>query len=221
MTSERKFHWRLTQGGERHGASRGFQASLADTGKPDLEQRIRFCRRAEELGIDSLLTDFGWSKPDPMILASALGLATERIKFIIAYRSGLICPTSFVQQLNTLSTLIDGRFSINVIAGDTPEEQRYFDGKYYRVAGGRINTPFTAPDRDFPELFIAGNSTQARDLAVSQGTIWMQIPNTPEAMRERGAEVLAAGKELGVRCSIIGGRTRGEALRKAYALISE
>src|SRR5438132_1043841 len=134
MTSERKFHWRLTQGGERHGASRGFQASLADTGKPDLDQRIRFCRRAEELG---------------------------------------------------------------------------------------INTPFTAPDRDFPELFIAGNSTQARDLAVSQGTIWMQIPNTPEAMRERGADVLAAGKELGVRCSIIGGRTRGEALRKAYALISE
>jgi alkanesulfonate monooxygenase len=253
MTSERKFHWRLTQGGERHGASRGFQASLADTGKPDLEQRIRFCRRAEELGIDSLLTDFGWSKPDPMILCSAIGLATERIKFIIAYRSGLICPTSFVQQTNTLSTLIDGRFSINVIAGDTPEEQRYygdwlphderyarteeflavcralwrregpvdFDGKYYKVAGGRINTAFTAPDRDFPELFIAGNSAQARDLAISQGTIWMQIPSTPEAMRERGADVLAAGKELGVRCSIIGGRTRGEALRKAYELVSE
>ena len=121
-----KFHWRLTQGGERHGASRGFQAGLAETGLPDLDQRIRFCRRAEELGIDSLLTDFGWSKPDPMFLAAAIGLATERIKFIIAYRSGLICPTSFVQQLNTLSTIINGRFSINVIAGDTPEEQRYY-----------------------------------------------------------------------------------------------
>jgi len=251
--SDLKFHWRLTQGGERHGASRGFQASLGETGMPDLEQRIRFCKRAEELGIHSLLTDFGWSKPDPMFLAAAIGLVTERIRFIIAYRSGLICPTSFVQQLNTLSTLINGRFSINVIAGDTPEEQRYygdwlphderyarteeflavcralwrregpvdFEGKYYRVAGGKINTPFTAPDRDFPELFIAGNSQQAHDLAVSQGTIWMQIANAPEQLRTRAGAVLAAGKELGIRCSIVGGRTRGEALSNAYALISQ
>jgi len=251
--NELKFHWRLTQGGERPGASRGHQASLGETGLADLPQRIRFCKRAEELGIDSLLTDFGWSKPDPMFLACAIGLQTETIKFIVAYRSGLICPTSFVQQLNTLSTLIDGRFSINVIAGDTPEEQHYygdwlphderyarteeflavcralwrregpvnFEGKYYKVEGGKINTPFTAPDRDFPELFIAGNSKQAHDLAISQGTIWMQIPDTPAKMQERGADVLAAGKELGVRCSIIGGRTRGEALETAYALVSE
>jgi alkanesulfonate monooxygenase len=251
--NELKFHWRLTQGGERHGASRGHQASLGETGLPDLGQRIRFCKRAEELGIDSLLTDFGWSKPDPMFLAAAIGLQTETIKFIVAYRSGLICPTSFVQQLNTLSTIIDGRFSINVIAGDTPEEQHYygdwlphderyarteeflavcralwrregpvnFEGKYYKVEGGKINTPFTAPDRTFPELFIAGNSQQAHDLAISQGTIWMQIPDTPETMRERGADVLAAGKELGVRCSIIGGATRGEALEQAYALVSQ
>ena len=248
-----KFHWRLTQGGEKPGASRGFQASLAETGAADLEQRIRFCRRAEECGIDSLLTDFGWSKPDPMFIAAAVGMHTEKIKFIVAYRSGLICPTSFVQQLNTLSTIIDGRFSINVIAGDTPEEQRYygdwlphderyarteeflavcralwrrdgpvdFEGKYYRVAGGRINTPFTAPDRTFPELFIAGNSKQAHDLAISQGTIWMQIPDTPAKMGEKGADVLAAGKELGVRCSIIGGRTRGEALEAAYSLVAQ
>jgi len=250
--NELKFHWRLTQGGERPGASRGHQASLGETGLADLPQRIRFCKRAEELGIDSLLTDFGWSKPDPMFLACAIGLQTETIKFIVAYRSGLICPTSFVQQLNTLSTLIDGRFSINVIAGDTPEEQHYygdwlphderyarteeflavchalwrrdgpvnFEGKYYKVEGGKINTPFTAPDRTFPELFIAGNSKQAHDLAISQGTIWMQIPDTPKKMAERGADVLAAGKELGVRCSIIGGATRGEALEAAYALVS-
>jgi alkanesulfonate monooxygenase len=248
-----KFHWRLAQGGERRGASRAHQDSLAMTGMPDLEQRIRFCRRAEELGIDSLLTAFDWSRPDPILLSAALGMATEKIKFIIAYRSGLICPTSFVQQLDTLSTLIDGRFSVNVIAGEQPDEQhcygdwlphdeRYartgeflavcralwrrdgpvtFHGKYFHVEGARINTPFVSPDREFPELFIAGNSQQAHDLALSEGTLWMRMADTPEAMAARGADVLAAGKELGVRCSIIGGRTRGEALEKAYALVSE
>lgn len=118
-----RFHWRLPQGGERAGASRSHQVSLTETGLPDLKAQLHFCRCAEAGGIDSLLTDFGWSKPDPILLAAALGMATENIKFIIAYRSGLIGPTSFVQQLNTLSALIQGRFSLNVVAGHSPHEQ--------------------------------------------------------------------------------------------------
>jgi alkanesulfonate monooxygenase len=246
-----KFHWRLARGGECADASRALQDSSEATGLPDVAERIRFCRRAEELGIDSLLTAFDWSRPDPILLSSALGLATQRIKFIIAYRSGLICPTSFVQQLNTLSAMINGRFSLNIVAGEKPDEQhcygdwlphdeRYarteeflavcralwrrdgpvtFTGKYYRVEGARISTPFIAPDRDFPEIFIAGHSQAARDLALRQGTLWMRMANTPQAMAAEGMGVLAAGKDLGIRCSIIGGRTRGEALEKAYALV--
>jgi alkanesulfonate monooxygenase len=98
----------------------------AETGLPDLEAQVAFCRAAEESGIDSLLTDFGASKPDSILLAAALGLATERIKFIVAYRSGLLAPATFVQQLNTLSALINGRFSLNIVAGHSPEEQRSY-----------------------------------------------------------------------------------------------
>jgi alkanesulfonate monooxygenase len=100
--------------------------SRAETGLPDLEAQVAFCRAAEESGIDSLLTDFGASKPDSILLAAALGLATEKIKFIVAYRSGLLAPATFVQQLNTLSALIDGRFSLNIVAGYSPEEQRSY-----------------------------------------------------------------------------------------------
>ena len=249
--SELKFHWRMLQGGERAFASRAFQASLAETGLPDVDAKIDFCRAAEDAGIDSLLTDFGWGKPDPIVLCTALGLATTRIKLIIAYRSGLMGPTSFVQQINTLSALIDGRLSLNIVAGDSPEEQRYygdflghdaryerteeflaiarglwrregpvtFEGAHYRVEAAQLNTPYVSPDRDFPEIFIAGNSPQAKALAISQGTCWMQIAETPERIRERGAEVLRAGKELGVRLSVIGAKTRGEALHAAYALV--
>jgi alkanesulfonate monooxygenase len=52
----------------------------------------------------------------------------------------LICPTSFVQQLNTLSALTNGRFSLNIVAGHSPEEQRYYgdfldhDERYRRTA---------------------------------------------------------------------------------------
>jgi len=97
-----------------------------ETGLPDLNAQIQFCRTAELCGIDSVLTDFGFSKPDPILLAAALGLATKKVKFIVAYRSGLLCPTVFVQQLNTLSALINGRFSLNIVVGNSPEEQRYY-----------------------------------------------------------------------------------------------
>ena len=258
-----KFHWRMPQGGERAGASRALQASLPETGLPDLDAQANFCRAAEECGIDSLLTDFGWTKPDPIVLCTALGLRTSSIKFIVAYRSGLICPTSFVHQINTLSAVIGGRVSINVVAGDSPEEQRAFGdfldhderyarteeflavcnglwdrgsvsfaGRYYRVENAKLNTPFlecgggatalkavAAPPHSKPALYIAGNSEQARQLAITEGTCWMQIADDPDRIRERGAAVLKAGKELGVRMSIIGGRTRGEALKNAYDLV--
>jgi len=116
----------MLMGGEETVVTRSTMNSREVTGLPDLGAQIRFCRTAEECGIDSLLTDFGFSKPDPTLLAAALGLATDRIKFIVAYRSGLLCPTIFVQQLNTLSALINGRFSLNIVAGNSPEEQRYY-----------------------------------------------------------------------------------------------
>ena len=119
-----RFHWRLPQGGELSNASRAHQASVAAVGLPDLDAQIQFARAAEQSGIDSLLVDFGWSKPDPVLLATAIGLATSSIRFIIAHRSGLMSPTAFVQQINTLSALIDGRFSLNIVAGHSPEEQR-------------------------------------------------------------------------------------------------
>jgi alkanesulfonate monooxygenase len=126
MSAPLRIHWRLPQRGEGTAITRSGQALLAETGLPDLENQIRFCREAEECGIDSLLVDFGWLKPDAIILSTALGLATSRIRLIIAYRSGLMSPTTFVQQLNTLSSLIDGRFSLNVVAGYSPEEQRAY-----------------------------------------------------------------------------------------------
>jgi alkanesulfonate monooxygenase len=122
---ELKFHWRLLQGGERSTITRDGGVSRG-TGMPDLEAQIDFCRKTEKAGLQGLLTDFGASKPDPIVLATALGLATTKIEFIIAYRSGLIGPTSFVQQLNTLSALINGRLSLNIVAGHSPEEQAYY-----------------------------------------------------------------------------------------------
>lgn len=121
-----RFHWRLPHGGEINSTPLSVQERSTTIGLPDLERQIHFCRLAEQYGIDSLLTDFGFAKPDPLLLATALGMATRRVKFIVAYRSGLLSPATFVQQINTLSALIDGRLSLNVVAGYSPAEQHAY-----------------------------------------------------------------------------------------------
>lgn len=223
-----------------------------ETGLPDVERQAEFCRRAEQCGITGLLTDIGAAKPDPILLAAALGLATEKIELIVAYRSGLIPPTTFVQQLNTLSALIEGRFSLNIVAGHSPLEQRYygdflshderyprteeflaichafwrsdgpvnFQGKYYQIENGRLNTAFVSKSRTSPEIFIGGGSEAARALAISQGSCWMRLADTPANLEPEARTVLAAGKEVGVRVCVICRPTREAAVRAAYDVVA-
>jgi len=49
-----------------------------------VQPQIEFCRLAEECGMDGLLVDIGAAKPDPVVLSAVLGVATEKINFIIA-----------------------------------------------------------------------------------------------------------------------------------------
>ena len=106
------FHWRLAQGG--------------DAAVPALDEQIEQCRAAEEAGLDSLLVDFNLGKPDPMVLALPLTLATRRLKLMVAHRPGVMSPALFVQQVNTFSALTGGRILLNLVAGHSPAEQRAY-----------------------------------------------------------------------------------------------
>ena len=84
-----------------------------------MEGWLRFARCAEEAGIESVLLSFSRYEPDTIFVACALGQATTKLGFIVAYRLGLMQPATFVQQINTLSGLIGGRVSLNVVAGSS------------------------------------------------------------------------------------------------------
>jgi alkanesulfonate monooxygenase len=118
-----RFHWSMSSAGAKH---RGATSRAAQSGLPDLGTHVDFCRRADECGIDSLLTAFGFHRPDPIVLATALATLTERITFMVAVRSGVCSPTALVQQVNTVSALTGGRICLNIVAGHTPAEQRAY-----------------------------------------------------------------------------------------------
>jgi alkanesulfonate monooxygenase len=98
--------------------------STSPAALPDMEGWVRFAQSAEESGIESVLLSFSRYEPDTLLIACAVGQATAKLKFIAAYRTGLMHPATFVQQINTLSALIGGRVALNIVAGSSMEEQR-------------------------------------------------------------------------------------------------
>src|SRR4029450_1538703 len=98
--------------------------STSKASLPDMEGWLKFSRCAEEAGIESVLMSFSRYEPDTLVIASALGQQTKTLKFIVAYRTGFMQPTTFVQQVNTLSGLIGGRVALNIVAGSSAAEQR-------------------------------------------------------------------------------------------------
>jgi alkanesulfonate monooxygenase len=118
-----RFHWSMSSAGEKF---RGAKTRASQSGMPHLEDYLSLCRNAEHCGIDSLLTAFGFHRPDPLAMASALGVLTDEIKFMVAVRSGVSSPTALVQQVNTVSALTNGRVCINIVMGHTPDEQQSY-----------------------------------------------------------------------------------------------
>jgi alkanesulfonate monooxygenase len=96
------------------------------TGLLSFDAQVEFCRKAEECGIESVLMAFSFTRPDPAMLSMALGMKTKSLKFMIAIRSGVISPTLFVQQINTLAVITNGRVCLNIVTGHTPHELGYY-----------------------------------------------------------------------------------------------
>lgn len=252
-----RFHWMLPKGGEvgMKTAQETSRVATTQAGSaaalPDMEGWVRFARCAEEAGIESVLLSFSRYEPDTIFVACAVGQATQKLKFIVAYRLGLMQPTTFVQQINTLSGVIGGRVSLNIVAGSSPVEQRgygdflehderyaraeeflkvcrafwanngevNFSGKYCRIEHGKLYTPFLAPDRTMPEIYVSGHSEQAQHLALTQGSCYLRLIDTPEKLQPVVSRFRENGVEVCLRLCVVCRPTHEEALAAAEALL--
>ncbi len=253
-----RFHWMMPKGGEVSMTTAQETSRVATTKSdspaalPDMQGWTRFARAAEQSGLESVLLSFSRYEPDTILVACAMGRATSTLKYIVAYRSGLIQPAPFVQQINTLSGLIGGRVALNIVAGSSTAEQRGygdflehddryaraaefltvcksfwhgdrvdFDGAHYRVEGGRLHAPFQSPDRRAPEIYVSGHSPQAQSLALSHGSAWLRLIDTPEKLAPIVAPVRERGVEVCLRLCVICRETRDEAIAAAMAMLPD
>jgi alkanesulfonate monooxygenase len=94
-----------------------------------------------------------------------------------------------------------------------------FEGKFYRIDEGRINTPFVADERSAPEIFLGGNSAPAADLAARHADCLWRFPDAPERLGAEIEPLLRAGTEVGLLCSLVARSTRDEARQAACSMI--
>jgi alkanesulfonate monooxygenase len=252
-----RFHWMMPKGGEVGMKTAQETSRVATThahspaALPDREGWLRFARAAEEAGIESVLLSFSRYEPDTIFVACAMGQVTTKLGFIVAYRLGLMQPATFVQQINTLSGLINGRVSLNIVAGSSAVEQRgygdyldhderyaraeefltvchafwagnsdvSFSGKYCQIDKGKIFTPFLAPHRSEPEIYVSGHSEQAQHLALTQASCYLRLIDRPEKLAPIVARFREKGVEVCLRLCVICRPTMDEALAATQALM--
>jgi alkanesulfonate monooxygenase len=121
-----KFHWFLpTNGGDgRQVVSGGHGVSHGAGGRPASVPYLgQVARSAEQLGFEAALTPTGAWCEDAWLTTAMLVQETEKLKFLVALRPGLMSPTLAAQMASTFQWQSQGRLLLNVVTGGEPQEQ--------------------------------------------------------------------------------------------------
>jgi alkanesulfonate monooxygenase len=181
---------------------------------------------ADRLGFGGVLIPTGRTCEDAWIVASSLIPATERLKFLVALRPGVLSPTQAARQAATLDRLSQGRLLINVVAGGDANElagdgiylnhdERYeqaaeFLHVWRRLLGGEEVTHhgkhiqvdgakvlFPPVQQPHPPLFFGGSSPAAHALAAEQLDLYLSWGEPPAAVAQKFEDIRQKAKALG------------------------
>lgn len=222
------FHWFLPTQGDGRGlietggtGPTGVAGGLRD---PSLSYLGRIATAAEDLGFEAALTPTGGWCDDAWVVTAMLSQLSERLKFLIAFRPGLISPTLAAQMAATFQWHSGGRLLLNVVTGGDSGEQRAFgdfldkDDRYRRTGeflevvrrlwGGeqvdfdgahlRIEGAqiHRLPD-PAPGIYFGGSSPIAGEIAASHADVYLTWGEPPQAVAEKVQWVAGLAAERG------------------------
>src|SRR5580692_4782521 len=109
-------HWFLpTNGDSRTDLSLG--NAVGAERAPDIGYIGQIARSAEQLGFAGALTPTSSWCEDAWIMTAGLTQVTERFKFLVAFRPGLMSPTLAAHMAATYQRISGGRLLLNVVTG--------------------------------------------------------------------------------------------------------
>ncbi len=227
VTGQLQFHWFLpTNGGDgRAVVGGGHGVATQGAGRPASVPYLgQVARSAEQLGFVGALTPTGAWCEDAWVTTAMLATASERLKFLVAFRPGLLSPTLAAQMAATFQNLSGGRLLLNVVVGGESHEQRAFgdfadkDGRYARCAeflevvtrlwdgetvdldGDHLHVEgasLAAPPTPRPDIYFGGSSPAAGDVAARYADVYLTWGEPPAAVAEKVAWVRGLAAEQG------------------------
>ena len=229
------FHWFLPTGGDGRslggavhglgiGAKGPSQGRSPGERPPSLEYLSQLARAADQLGYEAVLTPTGAHCEDAWLVTAALISQTTRLKFLVAFRPGLIEPALAAQMSATFQRLSGGRLLLNVVAGSSDAEQRSYgdtlthDARYARaeeflgvVRRSWSGSPYDhqgryyrldgaqlrEPPSPVPSVYLGGSSDPALDLAARQADVYLTWGEPPGLVAEKVARVKERADQQG------------------------
>lgn len=204
-----KIHWFLPTGGD----SRDVLPAADGTRRPpDVDYLAQVARAADALGYEAMLTPCGTMCEDAWLSTAALIAETRRIKFLVAFRPGLLSPTLAAQMASTYQRMSRGRLLMNIVTGaDTTELGRFGDwldkdtryertGEFLEIVRGcwtgepfdfegthyRVEAATTRAVPDpVPAIYFGGASPAAERVAAEHVDVYLAWGEPPDMVTER------------------------------------
>jgi alkanesulfonate monooxygenase len=179
----------------------------------DLKYLIQLAQAAEINGFEAVLTPTGLWCEDAWLTTAMLIGNTDSLKYLVAFRPGLISPTLAAQMSSTFQWQSQGRLLLNVVTGGESSEQRAFgdflekQDRYARCGEfldivrrlWTSETPVTVdgehlrveqailarrPD-PLPGVFFGGSSPEAGQVAAHYADTYLTWGERPEQVKEK------------------------------------
>jgi alkanesulfonate monooxygenase len=246
------FHWFLPTNGDSRdivGGGHGVPTGAAGGARPATVGYLgQIARSAEQLGFVGALTPAGAWCEDAWLTTAMLSQSTERLKFLVAFRPGLIAPTLAAQMASTFQRLSGGRLLLNVVTGGESAEQRQFgdfldkEARYARTAEFltivrgllrgetvtyegehlRVEGARLAKVPDVtPTVYFGGSSAAAGPVAADHADVYLTWGEPPAAVAAKLAWIrsLRPGMRFGIRLHVITRDTAEQAWAEADRLL--
>jgi alkanesulfonate monooxygenase len=168
----------------------------------------------DRLGFGGVLLPTGNNCLDGWTLGSALAPATERLKFLLALRPGILSPALAARQSAALDRISDGRLLLNIVTGGLPHElagdgllldhdERYqqtsefltiwrglfdggidFAGRHLTARNARLGS-FGSVQKPYPPLWFGGSSPAGIEVAAQHVDTYLTWAEPPAMVADK------------------------------------
>jgi alkanesulfonate monooxygenase len=203
-----------------------YLASLEQSRPSSRLYQQQIAQAADQLGYTGVLLPTGRTCDDAWIVASTLISATDRLKFLVAVRPGVMSPTVAAHMAATFDRFSGGRLLVNIVAGGDPEESRgdgvfldhderyeatdeflqiwraVMSGESSSLRGKHIRVEgaqLSSPpvQKPHPAIYFGGSSPAAIGVAARHVDVYLTWGEPPSLVAEKIAAVQSAAGEMG------------------------